>query len=1010
MGLVLAATLCGSEAGAGPVAVRGLPFTRSYPLEELGYAPRGVQLDFDRFGRLAAIHRNVYSVLNDTVWLDLAEKGEDVETTMLSVARGADGRSYYGARGSWGVAAPTANGRLAAEALVDEDPPKWVLNTSFNDIVATRNGVYFAGWNGIVYWEAETRRNHYFPINSVGRIFRVGERVFVSAHTRPLHVIDESSGTLRPVPSERLDGAAVESAAPLDETRALISAGEGRLMVFDGERLTDWPETARHGLSGRANVLERLVDGGIALAIAGRGVFLISPEGELMCGLTTPAYHRVTDLASNEAGVLWVAGEDAIVKVLYGSPLTQFGQQLGLPVSWPTVLRWGDRLLVASGGQLFEAVPGAPGLPNRFERMDPQIQAGAWAVAARGSHLLVGNVRGIFSVGEDGGFTPVALTSDVARLVMVGPDLCFAIGRNEVGVLRLREGRWAEAAARIGGIGDPLVVHASQHAVWIETGGNRVGRLSLKADGLDLRTFDDLPWEETQWVNVGVVDDTVILSGPVGGRVYFDERSERRCEAPELERLLARSPYWITRVDKDETGTLWGTHSRGVVTFTPDGAGYVIDSSTFDLVNDHHPFVSILPGNDVWITAARSLLHVERHDRMAAAAAPLPPVLVSVGDRQIDARLLAGERRVPEAFELPFARNSLNLRFFSGGYAWRRAPGYQFRLNDAGQWRGFDPGSALTFPGLAEGDYRLEVRVTGTPGAANPPAVLKFKIHPPWHRTPQAYAAYGMVLLLGLVGVVRWTGYRTRRRNLALEALVSKRTGELQATMEKLNEETRHAATLAERDRLAGEIHDSLQQGLSGLMLQLDATLKLPTVSGDVRSRLNVARNMVSFTRHEVQHAVWDMETPLLEDTELSDALRKLTHLLSSGAAQLEIAVAGTSRPLPSATQHHLLRIAQEAITNAVRHAAARRIVVGLDYSATALSLSVVDDGVGFPATEVMTRSIGHFGLRGLRGRAIKIGAELSIDSEPGRGTTIRVTVPLKDADSLSPDANHRTP
>src|SRR5688572_11690170 len=113
--------------------------------------------------------------------------------------------------------------------------------------------------------------------------------------------------------------------------------------------------------------------------------------------------------------------------------------------------------------------------------------------------------------------------------------------------------------------------------------------------------------------------------------------------------------------------------------------------------------------------------------------------------------------------------------------------------------------------------------------------------------------------------------------------------------MQQLNEETRNAATVAERNRLAGEIHDSLQQGLSGLILQLDATLKLPALAPDVRSRLLVARNMVSFTRHEVQHAVWDMESPLLDDAELGTALQKMATLISPGTPWVEIKVSGSS-------------------------------------------------------------------------------------------------------------------
>ena len=232
------------------------------------------------------------------------------------------------------------------------------------------------------------------------------------------------------------------------------------------------------------------------------------------------------------------------------------------------------------------------------------------------------------------------------------------------------------------------------------------------------------------------------------------------------------------------------------------------------------------------------------------------------------------------------------------------------------------------------------------------------------------------------------------RRNVILENLVSHRTDELRVTMQQLNEETRNAATLAERGRLAGEIHDSLQQGLSGLMLHLDATLKLANLPEDVRARLGTARNMVSFTRHEVQHAVWDMETPMLEGTELGEALGKLAALISPGDAQVKVTVTGQPVELPSATKHHLLRIAQEAITNAVRHASARTIAINLAYGVDNISLSITDDGCGFVPSVAHASGIGHFGLRGLRGRAGKINGDLQIDSAPGRGTTVSVTVP----------------
>jgi signal transduction histidine kinase len=289
----------------------------------------------------------------------------------------------------------------------------------------------------------------------------------------------------------------------------------------------------------------------------------------------------------------------------------------------------------------------------------------------------------------------------------------------------------------------------------------------------------------------------------------------------------------------------------------------------------------------------------------------------------------------------------------------------------------------------------LEVRMPSAPDAVAPATRFDFEILPPWPRTKFAYAAYGLGLVGVLLGMVRWTSQRERQRTAELEKIVRERTSQLNSTMAKLNEETRNAATLAERHRLAGEIHDSLQQGLSGLMLQLDATLKLPAISPDVRTRLDVARNMVSFTRHEVQHAVWDMESPLLENAELHDALRNLTVLIGAGTVPIDNIVKGSPILLPASTKHHLLRIAQEALTNAVRHSSAGRIRLELIYDDQKISLTVADDGIGFPAEDVVARSVGHFSLRGMRSRAKSIEGNLSIESWPNKGTAIRVSLPL---------------
>ncbi len=998
--LVLALT--GAAARGGPPAVRGLPFTRSYSLEDIGFVPRGALLDFDRYGRLVAIHDAVYAVLNDTVWLNIAVAGNSADfVPMSNVVQAPDGRCYYGARNSWGYAEIRPDGRLHAVPLVPPSPPDWIRTALFKDIVLTRQGVYFASWNGAVYWDFAKQRSQLFAVPSLSRAFRVGDRVYASVFGRPLQVFDPERGVLQPVPAAAPDQAVVEFAAPLDETHSLVSFLDGRLEVFDGNRMVPWQARIPGGFKGRISVLRCLVDGQVVIGVTGQGLFLLSPGGELLEALTTSQFHHVTALANREAGVLWVATEEAIHKVLYGSPLSAFGQRLGLPISWPIVASWRGKIYAASDGKLYRAVEGGLGDASRFELLPHQPPGGAWALTAMGEHMLVGSGQGLNSAEPDGTFRPVPSVGDLTFVEMIDPDHCFAIGRTEIGLLEWENGRWMERARRIPGVRYPSIIHRVKDSVWIEMGGDGVARLWVKDGRLQLDVVPNASWTKSTWVNVGAVGDIVVLSTrQEEPRRFFDQKAGTWCDAPELERLLNRSPYWIARVQQDESGIIWASHNEGLVRFLPRAGGYDMDANSCDLVNDRYPVVRVLPDNDVWVTTERSLYHAD-HPRAPGLPGPTKPILVSLVDLGHDRELLTNEWPAPGAVRLPYAENSLSFRFFSGSDAWRRAPTYEYRLVDGEPWTAFD-GALLTLRGLREGRYRLAVRIAGSPNGTGSSTGFAFEILPPWARTWPAYTLYAAAGLLALFGMVKWAVFLAHKRNRVLERLVQERTGQLKVTMAKLNEETRNTATLAERNRLANEIHDSVQQGLTGAILQLDTTLKLPLVAGDMRSRLHVVRNMVSYARQEVQHAVWDMESPLLEGTELAEALRNLTSFVNAEGADTSVRVTGTPIALPRQISHNLLRIAQEATTNACRHARAQKISIDLVFSADppGVSLVVTDDGAGFRTDDALETTAGHLGLRGIRSRVKQMRGELTIESSPGHGALIRVKVPLpKSAD-----------
>lgn len=971
--------------GAPAEQPRGLPFIRTYPLDEIGKVPRGLRLGTDAYGRVAVMYDGVYSVLNDTTWVDRVHLDSSSRVRMTTV-RVANGQYYYGGRGSWGVVELTSEGRFRPSPLVPANAPDWTAVTPFNRVLTADAGIYFYELNGVVFWDFKRRENAFFPMPRVSTAFLAGDRLLVSCEDGSLHAIDPALHTSRPLDVPGLTGRVVLQAEPLDTSRTLLLLPEGQLAVFDGNSVTPWSPQRTYALAGRVTAMVQLVGGGVALALEGDGLYLFDRDGGLLWALQLPEFQRVSTMISGERGVVWALGQNGVHRVYYDSPLTSFGQELGVTALWPKVARWRDAHVICSGRVLHQMEAGRPGYPSSFRPVLPPGAPDANHMATNGVHLLTADSGRVYSVQQDGSYQPLIRIENTAGMEFLGPDICVVLGSREIAALRQVNGVWSECAPRIAGVGDSPINVQKTEALWVERGGDQVARITLEQGKLQMEHVS-LPWQGAQWTNVGRIGGTIILSGNPGQRCYLDAVTGAPVERPRLDQLLGRSPFWILRVTEDDAGILWATHAQGVVKMTPKGDDYAVDAATYELRNDSYPRVTVFPGNDTWILAGRSVYHVER--RIDVPPPPQRANLVSVFADQQQHEFLQdqGIQNVPRRFS--FDDNSLSFRFFSGTYAWRSPPRYEYRLVDSDPWTSVDPSLVLAFPKLRDGRYELQVRAAEPREAEVEPFTFSFAIEPPWYRTSTSYAAAAVLALLAFLGATRWVAVRSSRRTAILEKLVQERTRELEHTMEQLGEETRNAATLAERSRLAGEIHDSLQQGLSGAILHLDTTMTHPSLKPEVHAQLHVVRNMLSYSREEVQQAVWNLESPLLQDSTLAAALQKLVTYINPGQATIDVTVPESGATLETAIQHNLLRIAQEAMTNAVKHSGASRIHVALQTLPDTVELSVTDNGRGFDPN--LGKTDKHFGLRGMQSRAKLIRATLAILSSPGSGTTVSV-------------------
>ncbi|MFD8737051.1 sensor histidine kinase [Streptomyces sp. NPDC059618] len=208
--------------------------------------------------------------------------------------------------------------------------------------------------------------------------------------------------------------------------------------------------------------------------------------------------------------------------------------------------------------------------------------------------------------------------------------------------------------------------------------------------------------------------------------------------------------------------------------------------------------------------------------------------------------------------------------------------------------------------------------------------------------------------------------------------------------------QAREAGVAEERRRLAAEIHDTIAQGLTGIIAQLQVVANAPDLAV-ARVHLERASALARHSLGEARRSVHNLAPVALADDGLPEALKKtVAEWGERTGVRAEFTVTGTAEQLHDEVAATLLRIAQEALSNAARHAAATRVGVTLSFMGDEVTLDVRDDGRGFDPIAVPARTgSGGFGLDGMRARAERIAGHLAVESEPGHGTALSARVPL---------------
>jgi signal transduction histidine kinase len=319
----------------------------------------------------------------------------------------------------------------------------------------------------------------------------------------------------------------------------------------------------------------------------------------------------------------------------------------------------------------------------------------------------------------------------------------------------------------------------------------------------------------------------------------------------------------------------------------------------------------------------------------------------------------------------------------------------RFRYKLEGQdrdWREVLNIRRAQYSNLAPGSYRFRVTAANNSGVWNQEgASLDFSIAPAYWQTLWFRAACVAPLLALL-----WALYQLRLRQIG----------------HAFN--TRLEERVAERTRIARDLHDTLLQSFQGLLLRFHTVSELlPKRPADAKEILESAIDQTAQAITEGRNAVQGLRASTVESNDLAVAIKTLGEELAAEASSdtsvgLHVEVEGTPRTLHPIVRDEIYRIAGEALRNAFRHAVAKQIEVELRYDERQLRLRVRDDGKGIDPTFLTAEGrAGHFGLHGMRERAKLMGGKLAVWTAPDSGTEIELSIPAAHAYAASPAPWH---
>jgi ligand-binding sensor domain-containing protein/signal transduction histidine kinase len=787
---------------------------------------------------------------------------------------------------------------------------------------------------------------------------------------------------------------------PDSKINCLLATSDGDLWIGTDSGVVRWHQ----GVITRAGVPDALLDlpalamlrdsqSNLWIAAGARGLIRVNDRGVASRrGVSEGLLGDVTSVFEDRDTNLWV-GTSRGLQRLRDAVFTSYSTEQGLPSdnSGPLFVDRAERTWFApSAGGLFWWRNG------RVERV---TTAGVnddvvYSIDGRDGDLWIGRQRGgLTRLREENGvvvgdrFTQAnGLTQDSVYAVHRARDGAVWAGTLSGGVSRYKNGTFTNYGTNEGLASNTVasILETADGTMWFGT-PNGVSTFS-RGGWRRLATPDGLPSND---VHVLMEDSKgLVWVGTAGGLAIFDGG-----QALPLSNMPAVLQGSILGLAEDRTGSIWVSTADRALRVNRDGLIYgvlgdgglreygVADGLlALEGVKRHRSVVTDARGR-VWLSMTRGLSVVDPADLDGR----IMPALTQIEELAADGAPidLLGSRRVPSG------RRRVTVSFAGLSLGVPERVRFRYRLDGFDRdWSEPVAERQAVYTNLAPGTYRFRVVASNSDGVwGGEPALLQFEVEPTiWQR------AWLRASLLGIGILAVWGLYRLRVRRVA---------GQLNMRFEE---------RLAERTRIAQELHDGLLQGFLSASMQLYVAAQKVPADSPAKASLNHVFDLMKRVIDEGRNAVRGLRSVEALPDDLERAFTRIPAELAAPDMPFRVVVEGRARPLHPLIRDEMYRIGREAIVNAFRHSGGTQVEMQLEYAPNEVRMLIRDDGRGIDEPVLRSGRDGHWGLSGMRERAHRIGASLRVWSRADAGTEIELLVPnavafqtLKESDSARP-------